>query len=226
MTVNSRPELLEQTLVSLTTAGFESVRVFSDGLPFAGTRFHDELSVHEPKLRAFGNWMLGMWELYIREPDADLYAMFQDDIVACKGLRGYLERCEYPRGSYWNLFTFKFEDEAGRRQQCLPPSPGYRGWYASNQRGRGAVALVFDRDVLLRILTHPAVFKRPQDARRRHRNIDGAVSEAAVALGITEFIHAPSLVQHVGNASTMGHHYPPSDSFAGEGFDAMDLLTT
>src|SRR3954465_7467772 len=77
-----RYDLLPRTIHSLARGGFDLPRLFIDG---------HEKSYHEwdtlpqtiryPAIRTMGNWLLGLWELYIREPAADRYAIFQDDCV-------------------------------------------------------------------------------------------------------------------------------------------------
>src|SRR5262245_44675106 len=71
-TVPERGEILALTLTSLTAAGFPSPRIFTD-----------------TGMGLKGRWWTGMLELYIREPNASYYAMFQDDIEAVRGLRQY-----------------------------------------------------------------------------------------------------------------------------------------
>jgi len=79
---------LERTLKSLALAGFDCPRLFLDGIkdvsPFE--KFGLEMTSRYPNVRRFGNWVLSMWELYLREPTATHYAIFQDDFVTYKGL--------------------------------------------------------------------------------------------------------------------------------------------
>jgi hypothetical protein len=218
ISVERRRELRSKTLASLTSAGFDSIRVFEDN-----------------GIRPFGNWLLGLAEIIIREPMADYYAMFQDDIIASKNLRAYLERtCPVDARGYWNLFTFPenhhfsiFDRAGGRRPEQIV------GWYESNQLGKGAVALVFHREAAVRLLGRPYMWNRPKDPDRGWRNIDGGVVQAMVLEprdGWREFVHNPSLVQHVGTDSTLKHtsgwhgSQAVSCCFRGEDFDCLSLL--
>src|SRR6185503_20920621 len=74
-TVPSRRETtLPRTLASLAAAGFASPRLRVD-------------DVENDRLYAPGNWWLLLHELWIRsEGGADFYAIFQDDVIAAKGL--------------------------------------------------------------------------------------------------------------------------------------------
>jgi hypothetical protein len=183
----------------------------------------------------FGNWLLGLWELYIRNPNAERYAMFQDDLLAVRNLRAYLERTTAWPGTkaYWNLLTFTATVDVAKssdsnealRPTMTEPGEEYVGWYPSNQLGRGAVALVFDREGLTTLLSSRKLVEHPRDATHGHRRIDGIVIDCLKDAGYREFVHWPSLVQHVGELSTIGN--PPQAkavSFPGEEFDALGLL--
>src|ERR1700728_2616698 len=96
-TVSQRLEtLLPKTLDSLCQAGFPTPRLFVDGFPRPETRSPLPYMSRCPKIGAYGNWVLGLWELLLRNPDAERFAMFQDDLIASKRLRQYLEGCPYP----------------------------------------------------------------------------------------------------------------------------------
>jgi hypothetical protein len=157
-----------------------------------------------------------LWELYVREPRADRYAIFQDDMVCVKNLKGYLDRAPYPSRGYLNLYSFPQNEALAN---------GRRGFYESNQRGRGAVALVFDREALFTVLTARNMLERVGQEAKGHKSVDGAVVTAMSNAGFKEYVHAPSLVQHTGLESSMGNKpHPLSETFPGEGFDAMSLL--
>ena len=226
-----RHDLLPRTLSSLASAGFPSPRLFIDG-----EQSHDEAASYErefklpityrtPRIRTHGNWVLSLYELYIREPNAERYALFQDDLVACKNLRSYLEKSPYPENGYCNLYTFP-------SNQSLAPAQG--GWFKGRlldsgpegwQTGRGAVALVFSREAVLVLLSSQHIVDRPLDAFRGWRCIDGGVVTAMNKAGWSEYVHDPSLVQHIGMESSMGSRpHKLAESFRGEDFDAALLL--
>ncbi|MCK9569097.1 hypothetical protein M0R72_09155 [Candidatus Pacearchaeota archaeon] len=216
---NRKNTLLPKTLASLAKAGFECPRLFIDGAESNAEYAHLdlEITVRAPSIRTFGNWTLGLAELYIRNPNADRYAMFQDDFVTYRNLRSYLEQLPYPDRGYCNLYTFP-------RNQAL--CNGKKGWCLSDQLGKGAVALVFNREAVLTLLCHEHMVNRPQDPKRGWRAIDGGIVTALKKAGWKEYIHNPSLVQHTGILSSMGNaKHQQAISFKGEGFDAMKLLS-
>lgn len=218
-TVPSRiNEYFPRTLESLRRAGFNSPRLFVDGAKSSAEyeRFGlDDVTVRWPGVRTVGNWQLSMLELYIRNPSANLYAIFQDDFVTYRNLREYLERAPMPSQGYLNLYTFPSNQQLATGQ----------GWYKSNQQGKGAVALVFTRLGVQTLFQQRSFIEKVCDPGRGHKSIDGAIVTAMSAAGWTEYVHNPSLVQHIGDASSMRN--PPhlkATSFRGEEFDALELL--
>ena len=215
-----RHTTLPRTLASLAAAGFPAPRLFvdgdSDGVGWVNEFGLDVTARGGAPVRTFGNWVLAAAETYIRNPTADRYAVFQDDFVTLRNLRGYLDTHEFPVNGYWNLYTFP---------QNAALAGEKKGWYESNQKGLGAVALVFDRINLLRVLQHDHMVGRPVDPSRGHKAVDGGIVTAFRKGGGKEYVHSPTLVQHIGHASSMGNRrHPDAPGFLGEGYDAMGLL--
>lgn len=216
------------TLESLKQAGFDKPHLFIDGdsnYERWRQRYGLGVTCRYPNLKIYGNWLLAMWELYLRNPSADRYAIFQDDLVASKNLRQYLEQIEYPNRGYCNLYSFP-------ENEILHSDRTKTGWYKSNQMGKGAVALVFNQEAVMALLAHWHTVKRVQDRIRGVEVVDGAITEVLTrqqppTQGFTEYCHNPSLVQHTGDVSSHGSRtYPKSQTFKGEEFDALDLLKT
>lgn len=233
-----RDLLLPKTLKSLAGAGFDKPRLFVDGCRESDHSygcFGLDVTYRWPTIRTHGNWFLSMTELFIREPTAQRYAIFQDDFVTYPNLRTYLEKCPYPDHGYLNLYTFPSNMELpdGRDQKI--------GWYKSRelqngpllegetktrfQTGRGAVALVFDRETLTTLLSSKEFVERPMDSSYGWRKVDGGIVHALNKLGYYEYVHNPSLVQHIGLESSMGSKpHKQALTFRGENFDALELL--
>lgn len=229
--------LLDKTLESLAHAGFDKPRLFIDGDNSNFERFGLEMSHRAQQTRTYGNWLLALVELVIRNPYADRYAIFQDDFVTVKNLRQYLDKVEYPRQGYLNLYTFPHnqphelakrvvpDGKGGNRRTHPDLDPNKVGFYPACQNGKGAVALVFSNDAVLTLLSQRHMYQRMQNDVRGHKAVDGAVVEAFRQIGWTEYVHNPSLVQHTGLISSMGNpQHAQANSFPGEDFDALDLL--
>lgn len=205
---------LPRTLASLAAGGFDKPHLFIDGA-CDGVRPDLAVTTHQPSVKTAGNWILAAWELYLRSPFADRYVIFQDDILVYKELRQYLECCEYPTKGYCNLCTYP---------ENLSRAGGHAGWYPSNQKGRGAQALMFNSGAIATLLSQPHLVSRMQNSRNRHRSVDGVVVDALRSPGYREYVHNPSLVDHVGHNSCLDH-LPILDikSFRGEQFDLLQL---
>lgn len=213
-------DTLPFTIKSLAASGFDCPRLFIDGAK--SVRDYSEwalpITCRWPGMKIYGNWILGMMELYIRDPGANRYAMFQDDLVCCLNLKQYLSLCPYPEMGYWNLYNVP------QNEQLKPE--GYGGWYPSNQMGRGALALVFSRDALVTLFQQPHLIERARSV-FGWKSIDGTIIDSLKKIGWKEYVHKPSLVQHIGKVSTLQNHMRAiSNTFQGEDFDPMQLCGT
>ena len=223
--------LTKITLDSLKKTGFDSPRLFVDG-PMPKETFGLEVTARSQTVRAFGNWYLALLELYIRNPNSQRYAIFQDDFVTCLGLKDYLSSLSMPENGYWNLYTFPHNqpDQLAIRKQDGQPThpeldPNQTGFYRSCQGGKGAVALVFSNEAVKVLLTQRHMIDRIQDPHRGHRSVDGGVVDSFKKAGWVEYVHNPSLVQHIGQHSSMGNpQHLQAVSFRGEGWDARTLI--
>lgn len=228
-TVESRRNtLLPNTIRSLKNAGFDSPTLFVDGT-YALTSYREEfgldVTVRTTNIKTFGNWFLALMEMYIRNPLADRYALFQDDIIACKNLRAYLDRVKYPDKGYLNLITYPQNENVKKAYFPGMELSAIRGWYPSGQSGKGAQGLVFNHEAVILLLSHTYLINRPQD-KEGWKNIDGGISVAMRRAGYKEYVHTPSLIRHTGKETTMMN--PPQEqdlSFRGENWDALEMLS-
>ena len=205
-------------------AGFNEFRLFVDGCHSLNNWefFGAPVTCRYPRIRAFGNWWLGLQELYIRSPTADRYLMVQDDVVFSRGVREYLENTPYPESAYCNLCTYPQNHDDNRLGWYRAPSGDRVRW-----RGYGAQALLFDRNAIRVLLSRecPDFAFKPEDPSKGHQAIDGAVVSKLEMFGVLEHVHNPSLAFHIGVESVMGHRPQPTTAgFRGEDFDAMSLL--
>lgn len=227
-----RSTTLPITLNSLHYAGFPNPILFVDNCidPQDWRReFNLEIVPRYPYIRTYGNWLLGLWELYIRSPMSDRYILFQDDLLCVKNLREYLEKCKYPKNGYVNLYTTWDNDSFVPRDRS---GNKLTGFWPSNQLGKGALALVFSNEACAKLLTSPQTIERLTTPHSGTGNVDGCVvhnlSDRFVGPnGWREYIHHPSLVEHIGEKSMMGHVHMQKNksvSFPGEDINALDLL--
>ena len=229
-TVDSRKDsLLPQTLASLKAGGFGEPVLFVDG---ANGGYEGNVVYRYPRIGAWGNWFLGICELCIRNPRADYYAMFQDDIITYPNLRQYIERSNPPKDGYLNLFSSPGNESVRPKQIGWFPARKLEGTNSvayesglAGQGGKGALGLAFSREALLAFLSHPHCLTKPFEVRFPTMRIDGCVVTAMNKAGWKEYVHNPSLVQHCGDVSTLrGLVHKQSTTFRGESFDALELL--
>jgi hypothetical protein len=231
-TIPARTELFSRTIQSLLDAGFPAPDVYVDGSEEREAFHTNTKLVHyrTHNIKTFPHWLLTLVDMYLRDAEADRYAIFQDDLVCCKGLRDYLDSCPFPKDGYWNLFTIMGNDyntDKKTREQTPKQYP-FEGWHLSNQLGQGGLGLVFDNEAVLDLITQRHMYERMWDHSRRYKYMDGAVVTAMNVAGRKELIHVPSLVQHTGQVSSIGNDWSTNRdiaaTFKGEDFDARSLI--
>ena len=211
--------LLPRTLASLAATGFDEPRLFIDGGGYVGNL--PATQRESPIIEAnYGNWLLAAWELYLRKPRATYYAIFEDDIILCKGIKQYIENHVWIEKSYLNLFTF------ATNEVVISNKP--LGWCKSDQLGRGALALIFNQDAIISLFSQVDYLTKQHLEPKGYRNVDGTIQTALTRLaGYKEYVHNPSLVQHVGQQTTLPRSIkqPEAKTFPGEDFDILKDLT-
>lgn len=160
---------------------------------------------------AFRTWVEALRALADRRCRYVLLA--QDDILCARGIRQYLKRLKLPAGTGCvSLYT------PGKS------TPG-EGLVAASGKTWGACALLFPRDVAVKLVECQVIRDWPGD-----RRIDVAVGKALESLGYAFYYHRPSLVQHVGEVSAFGDGRKMdsgrrANDFIGEDVDALSLFT-
>ena len=151
----------------------------------------------EGRIGAWSNFYLALAELLHRETNADAYLIVQDDayFYDAGNLREYLEQALWP-GSAPGLVSL-YSTEANPAAEP--------GWHADAQRWRcGALAFVFSPEIAARFITDQRVFQARLHAEPpSHVEIDALLGHWAAAEQVPVGYPVPSLVQHVGNMSTL-----------------------
>lgn len=230
---------LPTTIASLYGAGFPKPILFIDGGNVTGFVGFEKI-VHHKRIGPFANWYLALSHLYIANPRCDRYAIFQDDVLFPRNLRDYLESY-YPENGYQNCYChYQGKTLAEEREQ--------KGWQDSdpqqtpnrpnNPKGRGALALVFDKPTTQKLLSSEFLIQYPANGFRGWKCNDGAVFNALKKEGILEYFHYPGLCKHIGEESALQQvvkerwprndhpSQPETGSFVGEDFDCKELILT
>lgn len=190
---------LDRCLDSLADAGWDRPRLFVDGPVDIPERFASlPRTSREPRVGAWPSYFLALSELLMREPRADAYLLVQDDAIFAAGLgvRDYLEQVLWPgrRPGVVSLFCSRAYTQA---------TPGWvpmrKHWVL------GALAFVFARELAVEFIADLEVVRhRTSRERDGLAGIDWCVGRWSLRRGFPVYFPTPSLVQHIGDTSTIG----------------------
>jgi hypothetical protein len=154
-------------------------------------------TLRSPAAGAWPNHYLSLLELTFRQPDADAYLIVQDDALIYDGenVRAYLEQTLWPEGRLPIVSLFCPE----------PYTAEHYGWHRYRKNWIwGAQAFIFPRAVVQRYLRDRAICEH------RWRSVSGGRTQIDVLIGwwarrrrIPFWSPTPSLVQHIGETSTL-----------------------
>lgn len=226
---------LKRSLDSIRAAGFDPVIFAEPETPLSG--IEAEIVQRRAKLGVVVNWIQGLQDLLARFPDAQALAMFQDDILLCKGVREFLEHDLWPRR------------DSGVVSLYCPNAKGYEresftGTRRISQKNLiGACAMVVPRHVAELIVTgqHRNKWRGFAEGGQsaindpaRWKALDAFIGHALAAAGLSADFYDPSLVQHIGKTSTLygklsihakrqGREFRRSKRFPGEDAKASEV---
>jgi hypothetical protein len=172
--------------------------LFMDAAVRVPERFgHLPGTLRSPAAGAWPNHYLSLFELTLRQPDADAYLILQDDALIYDGenVRAYLEETLWPGGQLPVVSLYCPEPYTAKRY----------GWHRYRKSWVwGALALVFPRATVQAYLRDRGV------CQHRWRSGAGGLSQIDVVIGwwarrrrIPFWFPTPSLVQHIGETSTL-----------------------
>lgn len=185
---------LYRTVQSLKAAGWDKGHVFSEPNNYLTTIPEYHIVQRVSKLGIFGNWMLGLYELFIRNIDADAYLMIQDDIIVSPGTKKYLEE------SLWfnedPHITCLFCPNAIDNDENF-------GWRTSNSFSGGPTAIVMSHETVQTIITDilPLRFYAIQKSKKSSFD-DLGIFHLMSRKGYKVYYPKPSLCDHIGHIST------------------------
>lgn len=173
---------LDATLASIAAAGFADVAVSTD---------NDNSGTALPYLTA-------MKMALQRRVSASHVLVFQDDIRCAEGLAAVAKDYRLPQGN--KLLSYYCCSSYGK-----PNSDGYRkiDLQLNGTTVYGALALMWSRDIAQRFVDTFRATSRTK--------IDMQIGDWCVKHGVEFWAHYPSLVQHVGRASTLTAWPKPTD---------------
>jgi hypothetical protein len=190
--------VLSTCLESLGRAGWGRPRLFVDSAVIVPAP-HDQLpcTVRDERVGAWANYYLTLAELLLGQPRADAFMVVQDDALFYhrQSISAYLETVLWP-GKVPCLVSLY----CSRADSASSP-----GWHAAHGVMRsGPVALAFPPELAKAFLTDREVFEhRWRRDELEATSIGDVISEWAYKRGVPVWLPTPSLVQHVGDTSTI-----------------------
>jgi glycosyltransferase involved in cell wall biosynthesis len=206
---------IHETLASIQAEGFAPIYVFAEPQSWIPRLAGDVRVIqHERRLGNLTNFYNALVTLLEQSPDADVFAIFQDDVRLAKGARAWCETEFWPLGAgLVSLFTPRPHARPQTGWHLLVPGP---------QRVCGAQAIVFRRDVLRSFLADPLVIRCLHVGRYYD---DAVVGGWAARQRLSIAYHTPSLVRHIGAVSSLFPEGPDPRNFADAVEDVGQIAT-
>jgi hypothetical protein len=190
--------VLATCLDSLGRAGWKRPHLFIDSAVNVPAP-HDRLpcTFRDERVGAWANYYLSLAELLHCHPQADAYMVVQDDALFydCESLAAYLETVFWPGKSACMVSLY-----CSKADTAATP-----GWHSNDRLMQsGPLALAFPRELASAFLTDREVFEhRWQRDELAATSIGDVISLWAYKRSIPVWLPTPSLVQHVGDTSTI-----------------------
>ncbi len=183
----------------LIRAGWNDCHLFLDGSVRVPQQFaYMPVTWREHSLGASPAWYLALSELVARNPHADAYALFQDDAFVHYGdaLRDYLERVLWLERSPALVTLYN----PGIHQSV--------GWHKlPDNWDWGTLAVIFPPELARSFLSDTKVVERAiVRAAEKHLPIPELLREWQLRKRIAVWCPYPSLVQHIGQTSSIWPH--------------------
>ncbi len=220
------------SLRSLFGAGFRDVRVFAEPgavLPkgVAG------ITVNEANRGVFQNWRFALQTLRDEKPDAEFFAVMQDDVLYSKNLREFMERDLWFADDVGFISPYRsggktIKNRHFRRRRVkqwkssemyLAERQNYRDVCNMGDGLWGALTYIFPKKSVDLVLADSGL-------KDRQRTIDLAIHPVLARHKRRAVYYNPSLAEHIKGPSSIGHGSGLSSggSFKGEEFDCLSLL--
>ena len=194
-TAPRRQPTLERCLRSLQSCGWDQFHLFIDGEITVSEEFSAaSTTVRNPAAGAWRNFYLSLSELVRRYPSCNALMMIQDDALWSTHLpvRDYLEQIRWPDDNRFVISPYCCADYTAEKA----------GWHEFRDMWvYGAVALIFSRTAAEDFLADPIVIERCRID--YPAGIDVVIGDWAKRRNIRVIFPTPSLVQHIGDVSTL-----------------------
>jgi len=131
--------------------------------------------------------------------DSEYVAVFSDDVIYFNGwleraLQGFTEGVGY-------VACYVPTELAKRHEMAQGWNEIKGGW--NDVYGGG---FVYKRETALKLLQHPFILNHLANY-EANQQIDLAIPQAMFEMGLKQMFHVPSLMNHIGHTSTIGHKH-------------------
>lgn len=195
-------ETLKQSHQSAIDAGFTDIKVFGEPGTNPVGLFHE----NEVRYGAFKNFHQALSYLVTHGKNPYVLVL-SDDIIYCKNayaivLKALEEKQGQPFG-YYALYTSNHDAiYVGVKDGWNETKAGWECW--------GGL-FVMEKTTAKRMIAHP-FYQNHLKHYKANQQIDACVSETLKRMGLPMYIHVPSLAQHIGESSTLGHFHGENTS--------------
>ncbi len=197
-TAPRRSPTLAPCLHSLIAAGWPEPHLFVDGAVEIPPEFADlARTIRLPATGARQSYFLAIAELLQKFPEAQALMLVQDDAYWPGHLpvREYLEQCLWP-GTDPGLVS---------AWCCTDDTALVSGWHPIHRPWRfGAVVFIFSRETAERFIHDPLMQRACNSRPENHSGgLSMLIGDWAARVGVVVYYPTPSLVQHLGEVSTI-----------------------
>jgi hypothetical protein len=197
-TAPRRQETLDTCLTSVSGAGWPRMHLFVDGDAVISGKFERLCAARRrPQVGAWMNYVLSLRQLLVLEPAADTLLMLQDDVLfpSVPAIRKYIETMPWPSESPALVSLYCSADYTAEQH----------GWCAwTGTWCYGALAFVFPRELAEAFLEDEIVNSYgAHPTGSGTGGIDTIIGQWADRNGVSVYRPTPSLVQHIGDVSSL-----------------------
>lgn len=208
-----------ETIDSVIRTGWTEPHLFCEPNVILMDR-HRNLPITERKdtMGCWKNWYQTAKDLVDFYPEADAYAIFQDDVIFCLGVRSFLEKCLWPVENPGVISVFTPSHYKQDRIGWHKTDKGHTLWMAQT--------FIFTPKSIRNMINHPVCVNWKGD-----RNVDNVIGNWARQTRLFPYYHTPSLAQHIGTVSTIWTNNPKrnqargrkaASDFVGETYDVSE----
>lgn len=212
-----RPEdvYIDHTIESVKRAGWDDITIFAE--PDSPVPQGYPVTYRPFRYGDWTNWVCAYFELFMANPEANAFVLFEDDVTSSRNIRSYLEWAIPKLGRFGCLSLY------------TPPKhhSDFQGWHDEADTGwalSGAQAMVFTRGSLQRFLSDPKVVNyRFDEIGKKNAHKDCAIGKWACKKERVLY-HNPSLIDHRGVESLIGTKNHRARDYVGDEFDCVELI--